>query len=177
MEYKLTVVGTKREVLDVLEGKLGTDSVTIDAVHEDGTPAESVPTTQIVVGAVDANIQTDKNGVAYDPELHSSSMRINADGSWKAKRGAKKPPTPPVDSTTTEEPVANPGPPKPPEDVPSDFPALMTILNGDNVPLETQNEYAYECGVNAGIYSVATQPEKWAEVLACHRKVQADAQA
>lgn len=176
MEYKLTVVGTKREILDVLEGKLGTDAATMEVVHEDGTPAGDVPTTQVVVDAVDATVQTDKNGVAYDPELHSSSMRINADGSWKAKRGAKKPPTPPADETT-EEPVVNPGPPKPPEDVPSDFPALMAILNGDNVPLATQNEYAYACDVGAGIYSVATQPEKWAEVLAYHRKVQANDQA
>lgn len=87
--------------------------------------------------------ETDKNGVAWNADLHSTPAKINKDGTWRAKRGvtaappAPEPETPLAETAVTEnapaEPAATttsapPAPseaPKPPAPAPAPTPPVQ----------------------------------------------------
>lgn len=56
-----------------------------------GGNGEAIPPNNSVDGG-NAEVEVDKNGVPWDERIHSSSKenRLNADGTWRAKRGVDK---------------------------------------------------------------------------------------
>lgn len=61
----------------------------MDAELDGPTVAVSVPTAAApqITAADIANAQRDKNGLPWDERIHSGSKTINADGTWKKRKG------------------------------------------------------------------------------------------
>lgn len=77
--FKIEIEVTDEEFSNFLSRMSGEDGrkVTpqvVEATEDDGPAAIDAP-------------ETDKNGVAWDERFHASSKAVNADGTWRRKRG------------------------------------------------------------------------------------------
>ena len=92
-----TIEDVRAEMADMLARMGGgvdtqaADPVVLAAVKTE-TPAETPETTETETVTREADddadaVATDSDGMPYDPEVHSSSRALNADGTWKAMRG------------------------------------------------------------------------------------------
>jgi hypothetical protein len=76
-KYTITIEVTETEHANFLQRLSGADGRKIDVSTAETTSAEA-PTTDAT---------TDKNGIAWNEKYHSSSKALNADGTWRLRKG------------------------------------------------------------------------------------------
>lgn len=121
--------------------------------------------------------ETDKNNVAWDARFHASTKAVNADGSWKRKRGlsdAEKAEADVYDATGNA-PVAAPPTPvtepvapvvAPPAPVPTPVAPAMPRMPGLPVAAPAPTPISYEEVVALFQTLSAEQQGKWQEIYA-----------
>jgi hypothetical protein len=74
--------------------------------------------------------EVDSKGVIYDPTIHSANKSVNADGSWRMRRGVDKSKVKEKETVATPEPFVAPPPPAPVEQPVNTFPGMINPVVG-----------------------------------------------
>jgi hypothetical protein len=108
--------------------------------------------------------ELDAAGVAYDPELHSSSKATNADGTWRKRRVDNRsalpvPPPPPAAA-----PVLVPPPPAPakvyPTGVADLLPLITSALGAKRITMDLVVAACQELGITGGLPGLGAHADK-----------------
>lgn len=91
----LTIEVTDEEAANLIARFSGVDRAVSTAIDDDGddAPATTTPSTPSTAPVANNNGQppaVDKNGIPWLESVHSSSKNLNADGTWRQKKGVSK---------------------------------------------------------------------------------------
>ena len=110
------------------------------------------------------NTIVDANGDTWDEAIHSSSKSLNADGTWKKRRGSKIPPAPPATAEIPEPPLDEPQHVDPEFTIDKVITRITDQIKAGKIVFGDVNQALKINGIE-NFFELAHHPDKWLTIL------------